>query len=215
MIFRETFQDPGEVIANATDLQAEFLRARSRSHSAQQPLPATMGVQYAQQTLSSWSPPPANVFKLNFDGAFQAAMSSGVGAVVVRNHRGVVFNSTTKRYPYVTSPATIEAMALRDAINLAISLQLPEVIFEGDAKVIIEAMSQNSKVDYNTDVIIQDCKVLLNNIMPHSFHFVRRASNWVAHSLAKKALTDNSFCSKLEQYMKALEVHELLRIMRR
>ncbi|XP_050217397.1 uncharacterized protein LOC126668231 [Mercurialis annua] len=75
MIFRETSDDPGEVVSKATELQAEFLRARHRSQPAHQSLAATT----VTPTLSVWSPPPANVFKLNFDGAFHEATSTGWG----------------------------------------------------------------------------------------------------------------------------------------
>ncbi|XP_050211794.1 uncharacterized protein LOC126661954 [Mercurialis annua] len=171
MIFREKHDEPAEVVGNAMVLQNEFIRAGQRPPAITRPC----------TTANAPSEP-------------SGGSSTGVGAVVVRNHRGLAISSATSRYFNVASPAILEAMAMRDAINLAKSLQLTEVIFEGDAKVLIDAMIKNSNVDYNCDVIIQDCKVLAETLMPHSFIFVRRVNNWVAHSLAKKALRDNSFC---------------------
>ncbi|XP_050217811.1 uncharacterized protein LOC126668667 [Mercurialis annua] len=137
-----------------------------------------------------WSPPPRFAYKINFDGAFHNQSSSGVGAAVARNHVVKVIASSARRFLNVSSPALVEAMALREAIVLAKNLRLTDPIFEGDAKGIVDAMRSGSGVDRDCDVVIQDCRFLCRDFLLPSFNFIMRSFNWVAHIVAKKVLRD-------------------------
>ncbi|XP_050238282.1 uncharacterized protein LOC126687769 [Mercurialis annua] len=196
LIFRDEFDDPSRVISAATILQTEAKRAEL----SLQVMNSTRSSETVITATAVWTPPPPTSFKINFDGAFKADLSIGVGACVVRDHSGKVIHTVTNRYFNVISPAMVEARAMRDAILLAKRIRLPTVIFEGDAKGILEAMSLGTKVDSSCEVILEDCRAMLANDQSYSFQFVRRACNWVANMLAKKALRDVNFgCNSLAQ----------------
>ncbi|XP_050211337.1 uncharacterized protein LOC126661530 [Mercurialis annua] len=192
MIFREEHSDPRGVLAVADNLFNDCLRALQPESSSLRATPAPV----------QWQHPPANVIKINFDGAFHKVSGSGVGACVARSHDGKPLASAARRHDNVNTPVIVEALALREAIQLAGRLRFKEVIFEGDAKGIIEAMRSGARTDLACDVILHDCRILCQSFALVSFSFVRRSGNWVAHSLAKKALRDVSFrCNNLAQLM--------------
>ncbi|XP_050238292.1 uncharacterized protein LOC126687779 [Mercurialis annua] len=141
-----------------------------------------------------WQPPPINIIKVNFDGAFNRATCTGTGACVARNHNGKPIHSHAQVFNHVQSPMVVEALALREAILVARRLQVMEIIFEGDAKCIIDAMKGELSVDLDCDVILEDCRRLCQTFRLVSFEFIRRSGNWVANYLAKRSLRDNLFC---------------------
>ncbi|XP_050233568.1 uncharacterized protein LOC126682054 [Mercurialis annua] len=152
-----------------------------------------------------WTPPPANTLKINFDGAFHNASGNGVGAAVTRNQEGRPIATVARRFTHVNSPTLVEALALREAVLLAKSRQLTTVIFEGDAKGIIDAMIEGSNLNPACDVVLHDCRILCSSFSAVSFSFIRRTGNWVAHSLAKKSLKDIPFCTNTLAHLVWLE----------
>lgn len=94
--------------------------------------------------MSSWSPPPVNVFKINFDGAvFESQCSAGVGAVI-RNSAGEVMATMVNKVAGVVNSEYIEALAAIQALDVAIDIGYQEVILEGDALRVIQAINSNA-----------------------------------------------------------------------
>ena len=64
-------------------------------------------------------PPPANLVKINFNGAiFSKENYSGVG-VVIKDENGLVLGSCTKCLPQAYSAMEVEAMAATTALDFA------------------------------------------------------------------------------------------------
>ncbi|GLT68009.1 hypothetical protein SLA2020_402740 [Shorea laevis] len=103
-----------------------------------------------------WKSPPVLWFKINFDTAIRNSYSAQ--AAVCRNHHGNIIQIVTEISP-PCSPNTGEAIAARLAFQLASSLHLNRVIFEGDSQVVISGLSN--------PVITQDWRIhsLINNII--------------------------------------------------
>lgn len=65
-----------------------------------------------------WKPPDSGCLKTNFDGAvFVDSGEAGIG-VVIRDSRGQVLASLSKRIPNPSSVAVLELLAARRAVTL-------------------------------------------------------------------------------------------------
>ena len=96
---------------------------------------------------SSWSPPPAPCFEINFDGAvFKESYEVGVG-VIARDSNGLVCASVSEKIPLPPSSDDVEALVVARAILFAQELGLSSMIFEGDSLVVINTL--NSTEEYN------------------------------------------------------------------
>ena len=91
------------------------------------------------------TPPPISWCKANFDGAiFQELGAAGLG-VVIRDHEGSVIGALSERIALPPSMEDVEALAGRRAIAFAKEIGLQEVIFEGDAEIIINSLFTDGK----------------------------------------------------------------------
>ena len=87
-----------------------------------------------------WRAPPAGFVKINFDGAvFDEANMSGVG-VVIRDSYGEVLASCSEKISQAYEAEVIEALAAQKALSFAQELGFQNVILEGDALGLIQAL---------------------------------------------------------------------------
>ena len=120
-----------------------------------------------------WIPPIHPQFKVNYDGAiFNNLGTAGLG-VVVHDSAGKVIGSLSERVPLPTSPAVVEALACKKALSFAKELSIAECCFEGDAKIIFKAVSNqdcgnpeygNVIRDYLSQVIFKVVFSLMLNV---------------------------------------------------
>lgn len=87
---------------------------------------------------------------------------------------------------YACSPLVAEALAMRDAISLAINLSLSNVIFESDNQTLVEACRKNI-VRGEIRIIIDDILKLKSQIQVSGFTWVKRGGNRTAHAIANLA----------------------------
>lgn len=92
-------------------------------------------------TVEKWTPPAPSYFEINFDTAIQDNFSAQ--AAVCRNHQGKILK-TKSLINLPCTPNVGEALAAQLAISLAISLNLTQVIFEGDSQIVIFALQNPS-----------------------------------------------------------------------
>ena len=84
-------------------------------------------------------------------------------------------------------------LAARSAVCLARDLNLGQVIFEGDAEVIIKAIKSGGFSSSSFGHIIRDIKLLSSAFSNVSFSHTRRLGNRAAHGLARMACNFSSF----------------------
>ena len=97
-------------------------------------------------TQQRWVSPPANLVKINLDGAvFSKDNFFGVGAMI-RDENGLVLGSCTKRLPQAYSVVEVEALAAKIALALAKDLGVTRVILEGDSMVVIKALREEEQL---------------------------------------------------------------------
>ncbi|PPS01414.1 hypothetical protein GOBAR_AA19252 [Gossypium barbadense] len=85
-----------------------------------------------------WVPPPSEVYKANFDVAFDQVNSRFGSRVVIRNSMGQVLASTAVLHANIISTFAAEALLCSDALRACEGLCLRKVIVEGDSLTVIK-----------------------------------------------------------------------------
>lgn len=78
-----------------------------------------------------WRPLLEGIVKVNLDASFLKTKGVGCSGIVVRNHKGEVLSWLTRKF-HTSNSLTAEAIALRDAMNLAYNLDVGRAVFECD-----------------------------------------------------------------------------------
>ncbi|CAL1390121.1 unnamed protein product [Linum trigynum] len=135
----------------------------------------------------TWSPPPANFLKINFDVAVRdSGCSSGL---VVRGSDGHVVVAVGLCHQGVVDPYLAELLAVRDAISFVASRSLSQVIVEGDSEVVVNQIRQGVLEISVGGPVLRECRQILDSLSAYiEFRAVLRAANSAAHRVARKAL---------------------------
>ena len=138
-------------------------------------------------TQQHWVSPPANLVKINFDGAvFSKDNFSGVGAVI-RDENGLVLGLCTKHLPQAYSAVEVEALAATTALALAKDLGVTRVILEGDSLVVIKALREEKQLLSPTGLLLEDVRMLSQSFQKLLYSHTKREGNSIAHNLARYA----------------------------
>ena len=136
--------------------------------------------------------------KVNFDGVvFREIEEAGLG-VVVRDSHGKVLVALAEKIKLPSSSDEVEALAVVRAITLAMDLNLPSFIVEGDSEVVILALRKEDESFSSFCHLICSIKHYLAFCNCFSFSHTRRLGNSLAHSLAKLARTIDGFSLWME-----------------
>lgn len=139
------------------------------------------------ENLVAWKKPPVNIVKINVDaGISRANNRCGTGGIA-RDSLGDVIGICTRVHPFIQSPRVAEALAIRDGIQLGISLRIKHVIIESDAEAIIQVCSNPSVPPSDIATIVHDCVHLMSSFISCRFTFIKRNGNRAAHECASKA----------------------------
>jgi ribonuclease HI len=89
----------------------------------------------------SWQPPPNNKIKINWDAALNAKERRiGLG-IIARDSRGNFLAARSKTLEYSADPSTAKALAALHAVLFSKERGYGNVIFEGDALQIVNAIT--------------------------------------------------------------------------
>lgn len=142
-----------------------------------------VSVQYNAPAPPRWIPPPQHMMKINVDAAVSRNDNRGVVAAICRSYDGTYQGSSVLACPGVFDPATLEALACREALSLAADLQLQHCLISSDCLEVVNAINKGGRPSY--------VSVLMEiHQRKRDFHEVRfthegRASNTHAHNLAR------------------------------
>ena len=111
-----------------------------------------------------WHPPPASVFKLNFDAAiFSDLNSSRVGAMI-RNEKGEVVAAILAKGPPVGDSEEAEILACRKVLEFAIDASFSELVNEGDNVNVMKSISSTGVNQSRLGHIIEDIQSLAHGL---------------------------------------------------
>ncbi|XP_075650067.1 uncharacterized protein LOC142620606 [Castanea sativa] len=160
-----SFKEPGWLNKRATEFLEEF-------HQTQ----VQLSISTPLSPRNSWQPPPASVYKVNFDAAiFSNLNCSGFGAAI-----------SVKGLP-VTCSEEAEVLACRKALEFLVDAGFSNVIIEGDNENVTRAVSSSSRNYSWLGNIYEDVKWLMRGMQVVSVNSVKKGGNELANVLARHA----------------------------
>ncbi|CAL1383817.1 unnamed protein product [Linum trigynum] len=123
-----------------------------------------------------------------WDGAVRPDSHSAGGIVLFSPAREVLMVKGV-HFPLLGDPMTVELLVLREAISWCLANGFTNVLFEGDAKVIIDKLNQGDIRDNRVGAVLEEVLQYFRAQLGLTVRFVGRSSNRVAHMVARKALS--------------------------
>jgi ribonuclease HI len=142
-------------------------------------------------TPTPWKHPPVGWFKANWDaGVNHKTGRVGLGAII-RDHQGRMWAAKSMTQKGSLDPIAAETIAATMAAKLCKEMGIRQVLLEGDAKEVVEAVKSHLPDESATGHLTADLRVALSLIPVWEVGHVRRVSNNVAHVLASLALRED------------------------
>ncbi|XP_010670392.2 uncharacterized protein LOC104887460 [Beta vulgaris subsp. vulgaris] len=131
-----------------------------------------------------WTPPPADFFKLNFDGSKLASGQAAFG-FVIHDSEGIIHLCGAGNLDKDASILEAEARGLREGLRGARSLGITNLMVEGDNLAVINAIKQVWKIPWTIHTIIvdtvKDLGLFEDMQVSHVFREANAAADWMAH----------------------------------
>lgn len=145
---------------------------------------AAFSLMVSPPTVQTWSPPPPQGFKLNFDGsALCNPTLAGVGGII-RNSLGshvLSFSGSTG----VCFANEAELLAIRTGLREALHLNLLNLIVEGDSFCAIQWARASAKPPWKLMGVVDEILDLARSLLVTFSHILRSANSEV-DQLAKE-----------------------------
>lgn len=140
------------------------------------------------QMRTKWKPSSRAAFKVNFDAAlFSEQQKTGVG-VIIRDGQGLPIAALCKCFPHLFSVDDAEALAAREALQLAVEVGISDAEVEGDSLTIYNALRCQDLSFASFGEIIAEACLLARSLQRCLFSHVKREGNHAAHMLARRAV---------------------------
>lgn len=120
-------------------------------------------VQTHQKIWVRWHSLPLNWCKVNLQGLNLGNPGRAGGGGLIRNDKGEWIRGYARAIGYTTS-VVVELWALRDDIRLCIALKIPVVVFELDAKLIVDLLQKGEGHLNGIGALVSHCKAGLQEI---------------------------------------------------
>lgn len=123
---------------------------------------------------------------------------------VIRDERGLILASCSKKLNYAYSAIKVEALAAVEvlvaamALSLAAEIGIKNAILEGDSLVLIRALQEEACSLAPFGVLIKDVKDLSHSFDHLLYSHTKREGNVIAHSLARYAIGTSDFLVWME-----------------
>ncbi|KAK8628230.1 hypothetical protein V6N13_063940 [Hibiscus sabdariffa] len=131
-----------------------------------------------------WSPPAANIIKLNFDAHFISAVNKSILGIVARNSLGQIMAACAYPHTSVADPFIAEAKACEMVVSFAIDLGFIQIQVEGDSLSIIKKLNSTIADKSVISWIVNDINSMRDFFEFITFANVGRLGNEATHGLA-------------------------------
>ncbi|KAF5444907.1 hypothetical protein F2P56_033999 [Juglans regia] len=190
-IFQNQFSQPGSVLAKAQSELSLF-----REYNTVNKIRAEDNMR--NRLTATWKPPNQPFVKVNFDAAFNKTNGRMGMEIVIKDHAGNLHVSLTASMDNTNSVFQAEGEALYRAMDLCLELGLYHVIFEGDAKVVIDAVNFKKEDNMWLGQLTEVLQQFLVRNLTWILNFVHRQANKVAHTAAQLAISNVNECFWLD-----------------
>ncbi|XP_062014027.1 uncharacterized protein LOC133730459 [Rosa rugosa] len=140
-------------------------------------IPGVKGIQ-------RWTSPAEHVLKCNIDGSYNYHRRKGGVGCVLRDHKGEFWAALTKVVHNANFAFQVELLALKAAVQFAISLHHEPVQFETDCLQLIQTINAEDEDASICGHVINEFRAMFSNYPMFSLAHVNRRANNVAHNLA-------------------------------
>ncbi|RLN12534.1 hypothetical protein C2845_PM09G00030 [Panicum miliaceum] len=141
-----------------------------------------------RREIRKWHPPPADVLKINTDGAFKEKEKSGAWGFVIRDSDGYGFIAGAGRLRALYDALSAEGEACLAALHAAMDAVISRIILETDSFLLVSAI-KSSDLDLGPGVIFKEIRELLSlHFTPKNIVHVPRSCNNCAYELAHSGL---------------------------
>ncbi|XP_071680460.1 uncharacterized protein [Lolium perenne] len=96
-----------------------------------------------------WIPPPTGLVKINVDATVGKNLRRGAVAAIARSSYGVFLGASALIYTGVTEAETLEALACREACDLAGDIYASRVRVASDCKMVVQNLEQGTRGVYS------------------------------------------------------------------
>ncbi|KAJ1437012.1 Ribonuclease H-like superfamily [Sesbania bispinosa] len=177
---------PSEIV-QLTQIQVEeWLEATATQ-------PQTSQTHNAGSHFSQWRSPKGDTLKINIDASWSPTNKYVAIGVVVRDSGGLLVSGLAKKIA-APSPLVAEALALREAIQMAHNLQWSKCLFESDNIQVINVCRGDTPVG-EIEANVTDVAYLQSSFARCGFIWVKREENesvnFVAQSCLRGSLPPN------------------------
>ncbi|KAL6524622.1 hypothetical protein OROHE_016293 [Orobanche hederae] len=189
MMWNKVCKTPTEAVFSSAGLLKEWMQAK---------LTATIVptvVDFASTKCRKWHPPVLGAFKINtYAGLFDDDNMMGI-CLVQRGSSGEFVRAKTMTKIDCVDPMIAEAWGFLEAVRWAEAMGLVDVVVEGDAKVVVDAINRcTPDISVFGDFVraVANCKSIS---IPFSLLLSKRETNVLAHELARAfRYHGSSFC---------------------
>jgi ribonuclease HI len=147
------------------------------------PKPPSQGKATAERKPTRWQAPPPGLAKINVDAATSKTGLEGAMAAVCRDDTGLFLGASSLTISGGFSPATLEAMACREALALAQDLGLTSICVASDCLNVVMNLQKPYAGEYS--MITTEIKKTASSFVVSIFRHESRSSNGEAHQLAR------------------------------
>lgn len=150
-------------------------------------------MQNQQKFATHWTAPAEGNLKVNVDASVFKGRSSYSIGMVLRDHMGVFCRAKVKHQEGEVSVFEVETWGVLETIKWARKLCISKVEIESDSMLTVQAVKQGSPNYLEVGIMIQECRILLDDLPDFSISFVKKQANKVAHTLARVPCEANCF----------------------
>ncbi|KAK4846467.1 hypothetical protein QYF36_017550 [Acer negundo] len=148
-----------------------------------------------------WSPPIPAKYLLNFDVAIDGSRGVVGFGLAIRNSDGCVMAVSSQQVLASYSPMVAEAVAIFKGIQqLACDTGLVPLDLVSDAAVVVGLVNDTKEHASEIGLVIDAIRRHMMSLPSCVLRFAPRATNFVAHTLAKKALVADEDCVWIEDF---------------
>lgn len=132
-----------------------------------------------------WIKPEGTVLKINIDAALFTEAGNYSFACMVQDSRGMTLEAITSCREGRVSPATTEAIGVKEALSWIKRKSWQSVVVETDSLMVMQSVRNSVSMLSYFGTVIGDCRKMVEDFPDVAIVFIRRSANSVAHYLVR------------------------------
>lgn len=168
--------NPEFVIRRAEANWKDFWEANGKEATDSLPGPVSLSDSH------KWKPPTTGELKINCDGSFCAENLKGALAVIVRDEDGDFLTGSSRCFP-CNSPLHAEGMAIDEALDLILAIDIRKAIVESDCLEVVKSC-ENDPIPWQICSIVKEIRRKVRQHGNVKVNWIRREANKSADVVA-------------------------------